>query len=235
MAKKASASANIEGFAAAAQAAIAEFRANLSTLRDEIRSLKMERDHLVTMPVDVATAHARIDAWVESMIHVYDQEGGMAWFFVRPENRYESPGLRYNFQSKAARYLLRSMGEQLRTEVEQYLQKHGMTHTINEADRGRLLAILDGKIDRLEADEERLIRAAEAAGLVAPRRSDASGKALLVADDDHDDDDEFNPEDLTEEDHAALADFETKFVAQQVKWSEQTRPDDDGHITFDVA
>lgn len=232
MAKKASASANREGFAAAAQAAIAEFRANLSTLRDEIRSLKKEREHLVALPVDIATAHARIDAWVEEMIKLYS-DGEMAWAFVQPEKSYRTPSIGSRFQLKAIRYLLRSVGDQLRSEVEQYLQKHGMTHTINEADRERLLAVLDGKIDRLEADEERLIRAAEAAGLVAPRRSDAGGKALLVSDDP--DDDEIDPDDMTDEDRAVMEEFRTQFAALQAKAPPPRKVDDDGHLTFEMA
>ena len=154
---------------------------------------------------------------------------------MQPEHRYRSPSLSRNFQSKAVRYLLRSMGDQLRMEIETYLQKNGMTHTINEADRERLLAVLDGKIDRLEADEERLIRAAEAAGLVAPRRSDAGGKALLVSDD-PDDDDDIDPDDLTDEDRAVMEQFRTQFAALQAKAAPPRKADDDdGHLTFEMA
>ncbi|MEP9370601.1 hypothetical protein [Mesorhizobium sp. KR1-2] len=174
---------NFANLAAAAAKATAEFRQGLAAIREKIYAAKKERSRIAHLPVDLETAENRIADWLAGELAFSNRRGSISEYFLFPDDRFErrKPDLIGNFEDKVRYYLAKTVAEQVKCDCADALRG---TECITEDVRTKRLAEIDAEISDLERAEERLIRAAEAAGLVAPRRADASPEALLSEDDD---------------------------------------------------
>lgn len=163
-------------------AATKEFKANLQSIREEIGAKKEERARIAALPPDIPHIEKRVDEWLQ--VQLNDVVGDLSHEFLFPEARYRrngTPDLIRGFEYKVRRYLARFVADQVKAECREQLME---MESIAEDVRSHELEKLDSEIAGLEHGEEKIIRQAEAAGLMAPRRKDASPAALLAPDED---------------------------------------------------
>jgi hypothetical protein len=186
-----------------ATTALNSFRQQLDEIRKQIAAQHVEHDRIKHMPADAVTAEKRVDDWVAAEKKHGSSHHSIVHKFTWPLYRFSKdgqPSLFPRFEQTAAYYVLDVVAARLKEEISENLAGK---EAISDEARDVQLAQIDAEIARLELQEETLIRQAERAGLVAPRRANASAAALLAPDDIPD-------EELSEEDKAYMAEFEKR-------------------------
>lgn len=155
-------------------------KADIESLRGEIADRRSDLSTIEAMAVPPEAAKASKEAWLDSLI-----ERGMFPVSCFSTGRASSWPIIH--QDNAARIIPALMAAAMREQLSAYLDAaieddyEGRLFG-SDAEREQRLAETHADIRMLEIAEERLIRAAEAAGLSILRRGDANPEIVIAAD-----------------------------------------------------
>jgi len=161
-----------------------ELEESIRSLREEIASLKEDREHLALRPVAIEEANARADEFAN---HLKDEAGRNMRFSVAdlaagPKffSKYKvKPEL---FSNLALMFVAPQIADFLKARVQEHYASIASGAPITLEERQKAAARLDQRIMDAELAEESIIRVAERGGFPVLRRADANPAAILAAD-----------------------------------------------------
>jgi hypothetical protein len=164
------------------QGAAEKARQAVQNVRQQITETRRERDALAVAPLTKAEAADRIQAWLDAEAKRARLDL-VAGEFAAPGR---GPGHPFRVPVRAGEQRSADLGpvlaalfsDQVKAAILDALPADA--DAIPMADRPGHLAELDARVRELEAEEERLIEEAEAAGVEITRRPDASPEAILA-------------------------------------------------------
>ncbi|MFW5453525.1 hypothetical protein [Thioalkalivibrio sulfidiphilus] len=157
-------------------------REAVEEVRRQIAETRREREALAVAPLTRGEVAARVDAWLDSEARRARLDL-VAGDFSAPGR---GPGHPFRVPVRAGEQRSADLGpvlaalfsDQVKAAILDALPADA--DAIPMADRPGRLAELDARVRELEAEEERLIEEAEAAGVEITRRPDASPEAILA-------------------------------------------------------
>lgn len=177
--------------------AVAAFRDEVEELRREIVTARDERKRLRGLPLPLGEAVRRLDDWLDrvedeaiTVLPLYnltrsgpDVAAGLDASLPVVST---ADGVAFDVRPAVAQVLgllVASNRDRLRGVVIERLREwYGDRDTATPGEADARIAEIDAKLLRLELQEERLIREAEAAGLTVLRRADLDPRVALAAD-----------------------------------------------------
>lgn len=151
--------------------------AGLEEIRKQVILEKEALAAILERPVDLETALARLDAWLEKAA-----SDDVVKDFAR---RLTASSYREPMPRDSAHLFFVAVASSVRSVVERQMERDfAAVPGLSENERHAALAARRGVILQLELAEEATIRAAEKAGIDLLRRADADVRAVLAADDD---------------------------------------------------
>ena len=179
-------------------AASGEIRSDIEIMQSRIREARSEKLRVQNAPVDEATASARVAELVKTLASTVQQHLGARVMGVDFRVGDAAADMRSNtlhghvVAERISLHLARTSSWELMAAIEpdkltdylmqSYRRESNGSEALAPSDRLAKLEALEAEIDDLEAAEEKLIRTAEANGLIVTRRDDANPRWLLALD-----------------------------------------------------
>lgn len=162
-----------------AAARLADIRAQIIKVRDDIEGMAAQ-------PLPIADAMGRLDAWIAHNTARFDA-GRAARTFTTDRallgEVFAVQGLKTSenaVSTDLAPLLCTIFGAEIRQRLAAAIQAQTTTAGPSMAERPRVMAALEATLQRLETQEEQLIRESETAGERLARRADARPAVVLA-------------------------------------------------------
>lgn len=153
-----------------------QFREGIGTIRNYIKKLKAERDHILSIAVTEETALARFEEWLTHMREAYGYKHVKAErFSLRDPGRLPLDDV--------AGFLIQMLDDDIMASMRKRMKAfYQDIESISGEDRALRLGDVNRRLMEAELAEESLIRSAFGTGMNVPRRADADPKAVMAAD-----------------------------------------------------